>query len=79
MAQTHWLLRRLHVGVAAKDNAKSDNAVNDLVGYAQDFGAFLSRPRLYCVVFADTTTIAPAGYPEPYFTCACDALKYRIS
>lgn len=30
------------VGVARKDKAKSEKAVNDLVGYTQDFGAFLS-------------------------------------
>jgi LPXTG-motif cell wall-anchored protein len=29
-------------GVAAKDQAKQDKAVNDLVQYTQDFGAFLS-------------------------------------
>ena len=29
-------------GVATKDKAKQDKAVNDLVGYTQDFGAFLS-------------------------------------
>lgn len=30
------------VGVATKDKAKSDKAVNELVGYTQDFGAFLA-------------------------------------
>lgn len=30
------------VGVAAKDKAKQDKAVQDLVGYSQDFGAFLA-------------------------------------
>jgi hypothetical protein len=30
------------VGVATKDKAKQDKAVNDLVGYTQDFGAFLN-------------------------------------
>jgi hypothetical protein len=30
------------VGLASKDNAKSEKAVNDLVGYTQDFGAFLA-------------------------------------
>ncbi len=30
------------VGVATKDKAKSDKAVTDLVGYTQDFGAFLA-------------------------------------
>ena len=29
-------------GVATKDKAKQDKAVNDLVGYTQDFGAFLN-------------------------------------
>jgi hypothetical protein len=29
-------------GVATKDRAKQDKAVNDLVGYTQDFGAFLN-------------------------------------
>src|SRR5215831_2780348 len=29
-------------GVAAKDEAKQQKAVNDLVGYTQDFGAFLN-------------------------------------
>jgi hypothetical protein len=30
------------VGVATKDTAKQDKAVQDLVGYSQDFGAFLA-------------------------------------
>lgn len=30
------------VGVATKDQAKQDKAVQDLVGYSQDFGAFLA-------------------------------------
>jgi hypothetical protein len=30
------------VGLATKDKAKQDKAVNDLVGYTEDFGAFLS-------------------------------------
>jgi len=29
-------------GVAKKDKAKQDKAVNDLIGYTQDFGAFLN-------------------------------------
>src|SRR5258707_7222361 len=33
------------VGVATSDRARQDNAVNDLVGYTQDFGAFLSRAK----------------------------------
>jgi hypothetical protein len=31
-------------GLAAKDKAKQDKAVADLVAYTQDFGAFLARP-----------------------------------
>ena len=30
------------VGVATKDQAKQDRAVSDLIGYTQDFGAFLA-------------------------------------
>jgi hypothetical protein len=43
------------VGVATKDKAKQDRAVNDLVGYTQDFGAFLSaaNPNLPKNVVAD--------------------------
>jgi len=42
-------------GVATKDKAKQDKAVNDLVGYSQDFGAFLSsaNPNLPKSVVAD--------------------------
>ena len=42
-------------GVAAKDKAKQDKAVNDLVQYTQDFGAFLSsaNPNLPKTVVAD--------------------------
>lgn len=42
-------------GVAMKDKAKQDKAVNDLVGYSQDFGAFLSsaNPNLPKSVVAD--------------------------
>src|SRR5207249_7592740 len=29
-------------GIAAKDKAKQDKAVNDLIGYTEDFAAFLS-------------------------------------
>jgi hypothetical protein len=29
-------------GIAAKDKAKQEKAVSDLVGYSEDFGAFLS-------------------------------------
>src|SRR2546428_8588 len=29
-------------GIATKDKAKQDKAVNDLIGYTEDFGAFLS-------------------------------------
>jgi len=43
------------VGVATKDKSKQDKAVNDLVGYTQDFGAFLSsaNPNLPKTVVAD--------------------------
>ena len=42
-------------GVAAKDKAKQDKAVNDLVGYTQDFGAFLAsaNPNLPKAAVAD--------------------------
>jgi len=43
------------VGVAAKDKSKQGKAVNDLVGYTEDFGAFLSsaNPNLPKTVVAD--------------------------
>jgi hypothetical protein len=43
------------VGVAANDRAKQDRAVNDLIGYTQDFGAFLqsANPNLPKPVVAD--------------------------
>jgi hypothetical protein len=43
------------VGKATKDQAKQDRAVSDLIGYTQDFGAFLSgaSPNLPKVVVAD--------------------------
>jgi hypothetical protein len=43
------------VGVATGDRAKQDRAVDDLVGYTQDFGAFLSgaNPNLPKSVVAD--------------------------
>ena len=42
-------------GVATKDKAKQDKAVNELVGYTQDFGAFLSsaNPNLPKAAVAD--------------------------
>jgi hypothetical protein len=42
-------------GVAAKDQKKADKAVNDLLGYTRDFGAFLSaaNPNLPIAVVAD--------------------------
>jgi hypothetical protein len=42
-------------GVAMKDKAKQDKAVNDLVGYTQDFGAFLAsaNPNLPKATVAD--------------------------
>jgi len=43
------------VGAATNDRAKQDKAVNDLVGYTQDFGAFLAsaNPNLPKSVVAD--------------------------
>jgi hypothetical protein len=43
------------VGVATKDKAKQDKAVADLIGYTQDFGAFLAsaNPNLPKAVVAD--------------------------
>jgi len=43
------------VGVATKDQAKQDRAVGDLIGYTQDFGAFLqsANPNLPKQVVAD--------------------------
>jgi hypothetical protein len=43
------------VGAATSDRAKQDRAVSDLVGYAQDFGAFLAgaNPNLPKAVVAD--------------------------
>ncbi|HEV8585867.1 MAG TPA: copper amine oxidase N-terminal domain-containing protein [Methylomirabilota bacterium] len=43
------------VGVATKDSARQQKAVNDLVGYTQDFGAFLAsaNPNLPKNVVAD--------------------------
>ena len=43
------------VGVATSDRARQDNAVNDLVGYTEDFGAFLSgaNPNLPKSAVAD--------------------------
>ncbi len=42
-------------GVATKDQRKADKAVNDLLGYTRDFGAFLSaaNPDLPTAVVAD--------------------------
>ncbi|MBI3741830.1 MAG: copper amine oxidase [Chloroflexi bacterium] len=42
-------------GVATKDKAKSDKAVNDLLGYTKDFGAFLNsaNPNLPAAAVAD--------------------------
>ena len=42
-------------GVAARDRARQDRAVQDLIGYTQDFGAFLSSasPALPKAVVAD--------------------------
>src|SRR3989441_5209986 len=43
------------VGVASNDKTKQDKAVNDLIGYTQDFGAFLqsANPNLPKQVVAD--------------------------
>jgi stalled ribosome rescue protein Dom34 len=43
------------VGVATNDKAKQDKAVADLIGYTQDFGAFLqsANPNLPKSVVAD--------------------------
>jgi hypothetical protein len=43
------------VGVATKDKAKQDKAVADLIGYTDDFGAFLAaaNPNLPKEVVAD--------------------------
>ena len=43
------------VGVAGNDRAKQDKAVNDLIGYTRDFGAFLNsaNPNLPTKVVAD--------------------------
>jgi hypothetical protein len=43
------------MGVASKDMAKSDKAVNELIQYTQDFGAFLqsASPKLPKAVVAD--------------------------
>jgi hypothetical protein len=56
-------LWRKHIGfivdyttaIAAKDQRKADKAVNDLLGYTRDFGAFLSaaNPNLPTMVVAD--------------------------
>ena len=61
--QAFLVLWRTHIGffvdyatgVATKDKAKQDRAVNDLVGYTQDFGAFLSsaNPNLPKAAVAD--------------------------
>ena len=55
LAEPHQLLVDYTVGVATKDQAKQDKAVTDLVGYTQDFGAFLSsaNPNLPKGVVAD--------------------------
>ncbi|MBI4638126.1 MAG: hypothetical protein HY727_17460 [Candidatus Rokubacteria bacterium] len=43
------------VGVATRDRAKQDRAVSDLIGYTQDFGAFLAsaNPNLPKAVVAE--------------------------
>ena len=46
MAQAYWLAVDYTTGLATKDKTKQDKAVNDLVGYTQDLGAFLSSANL---------------------------------
>lgn len=43
------------MGVATKDQVKQDKAVSELIGYTQDFGAFLqsANPNLPNQVVAD--------------------------
>ncbi|WP_026370182.1 LPXTG cell wall anchor domain-containing protein [Kallotenue papyrolyticum] len=68
-------------GVAAKDQAKQDKAVNDLVQYTQDFGAFLAgaNPNLtkeavadlvktHVLTLKDVVDAQAAGTPDQAFT-----------
>jgi len=54
------------VGVATKDKTKSDKAVNDLLGYTKDFGAFLNaaNPNLPANVVADLVTMHVTGLKD---------------
>ena len=53
------------VGVATKDKAKADTAVNELIQYTQDFGAFLSAasPKLPKSVVAASKSFNPRCLP----------------
>lgn len=87
-------LWRKHIGfvvdyttaVAAKDKAKQDRAVNDLLGYAGDFGAFLNaaNPNLpkdvvaglvktHIVTLKDVIDAQAAGDPKAVYAKARDA------
>ena len=87
-------LWRKHIGfvvdyttaVAAKDKAKQDRAVNDLLGYAGDFGAFLNaaNPNLpkdvvaglvktHIVTLKDVIDAQAAGDPKLAWAKARDA------
>jgi len=54
------------VGVAANDKAKQDKAVAELIGYTQDFGAFLqsANPNLPKSVVADLVSADPRLHPS---------------
>jgi hypothetical protein len=53
-------------GVATKDQKKADKAVNDLLGYTRDFGAFLSaaNPNLPTAVVADLVKAHVVGFKQ---------------
>jgi plastocyanin len=69
------------VGKATKDEAKQQKAVNDLVGYTQDFGAFLSQAnenlpkdvvaelvKSHVLTLKDVIDAQAAGDPKLQFT-----------
>jgi hypothetical protein len=73
-------------GVATKDKAKQDHAVNELLGYAGDFGAFLNsaNPNLpkdvvaglvktHIVTLKDVIDAQAAGDPKQAYAKARDA------
>jgi hypothetical protein len=73
-------------GVATKDKAKQDRAVNDLLGYAADFGAFLNsaNPNLpkdvvaglvktHIVTLKDVIDAQATGDPKQAYAKARDA------